>query len=65
MPGMIGETVGTPATENEGPILGLIARLPRARLVCYMMRYTHNLEGEGQCLLRRIGPGRLVKARTD
>jgi len=59
------ETVGTPAIEIERPIFDLIARLPRARLVCYAMRYTRNFEGDGQRLLRRIGPGRLVKARID
>ena len=43
----------------------LMARLPRARPVCYMMKYRRNSEGDGKCLLRRIGPGKLVKANAD
>ena len=63
--GFHGEAVGTRAIETEQPIFVLIAHLPRARSECYMMGYTHNLERDTQCLLRRIGPGRLVKARAD
>ena len=63
--GFSGETVGTPEIETEQPIFDLMVRLPRTRPVCYMIRYMRNSEGDGQCLLRRNGLGRLVRARGE
>ena len=36
-----------------------------ANLLHHEIPYMRDSEGDGQCPLRRIGPGRLVKERAD